>query len=250
MKKLSFLALSLFIVTWAISHFLRQDSEQSAQESVSNEDIYDGSLNSKKSLLTQKNKRSLDEIQAVINKDNVAISNDTKLAIKEKRKKYDAKKDLENLVTVLEQSYIDKNNTHKDIKKIQGKIKKLREELKNDILNTEKWDPNLVYYLMIQENYTYAEINLIKSLSENGINHEELEYIKEMVKEASFQERIKLFKNSDDAQRAIASYKVPTYREKDEYVDDGRPVTTIEDKLIEMNYSDEEIMEMQHGYNN
>lgn len=229
---------------------LRKDAQEAITEEITNESIQNHQGEKEKTLLTNKRKRDLDKIEAVINTDNVALSDEAKIAIKADRKKYDSKKELSDLTLVLEQSYLDKNNNNKDIKRIQTKIKTLKDNLKVDVLNTEKWDPNLVYYLMIQENYTYAEINLIKSLNDNGISNEELEYIKELVKEGSFQDRIKLFKDSDDSKRAIASYKIPNYREKDEYVDGTGPVTTIEDKLIEMNYSDEEIMEMQHGYNN
>lgn len=248
MRKLSLATFTIFLATWAIFHFLKMDIESKKDErELSRVDQIDEE--DSKSILSNSRKNELDQIAAVINSKNVAIDSKTKSVIQKERVKYDNKKDLQNLVALLEQSYIDINGSVKDIKKIQDKIIKLKKEMGLDVVNSEKWDPRLVYYLMIQENYTYHEINLIHSLADNGISKDELEYIKELTRDEAFTKRINNFKNSEDAQRAIASYKVPQYREKDEYIEGMQDEVALEDKLIEMNYSDDEIMEMKHGYN-
>ena len=100
---------------------------------------------------------------------------------------------------------MDRASSIKDIKHLQNKIVDIRNKAKTDALNTEKWDPKFIYYLMLQENYTYQEINNIKSLSDNGFNSEELNYINEQIKEASFEDRIKSLKGQGEIGRATAS---------------------------------------------
>ena len=119
--------------------------------------------------------------------------------------------------------------------------------MKVDVTNTEKWEPKFIYYLMLQENYTYAEINAIKSLQENGLNAEEINYITELVKEDGFKERIQAFKAQGDTGRAIASLKKKP-KEKDDFIDDPTiGQASMESKLIEMNYNQEEKEEMVYG---
>ena len=111
--------------------------------------------------------------------------------------------------------------------------------MKINIANTEKWDPRFVYYLMIQENYTYQEVNQIKSLSENGINAEELNYINELIKQDTFADRIQAFKTQRDSGRAVASQK-GRLDEKDEFIEGETKDSLAENKLIEMDYNSEE----------
>ena len=116
------------------------------------------------------------------------------------------------------------------------------------IENTEKWNPKFVYYLLIQENYNYPEINLIKSLSENGLSKEEVDYINELIEEESFTEKIMSFKGQGDIKRAVASFHKP--KEKDDFIDDpAKEDVSLESKLIEMNYNQEEKEEMTYGRN-
>jgi hypothetical protein len=250
MRTLSLLAFASFLMLWGVYYFLKDNSSNPYVEANLAESLEAGS-DSSKSILSKKRRRDLDQIGKVINENNVAIDEDTMAEIKTAKSTYDNKESMKELQALLEQSYLDRNSTVKDIKRIQDEIIERKNMLKENVDNTEKWDPKFVYYLMLQENYTYAEVNMIKSLSENGLNMEEIEYINELVKEEAFMERIMSFKAQGDVDRAVASFKKSNKaKEVDDFIDD--PINegaSIESKLIEMNYNQEEKEEMIYGNN-
>lgn len=244
--------LTLFVATFVLWYFLNQKKEAIVADVALDEDQQEEVITEitkpKSRIINKKNLKQLDKIAEVINEKNIKISDDTKDQIKKEREIYDQKKTLSNLTEMLEKSFYDSQNTVDDIKSIQNKITKLKQKLNLQVTNTEKWDPRLIYYLMIQENYNYNELNSIRKLEDNGISKDELAYIKEVTQEKTFQERIKDFKLDSDPSRKVAAYK-PKNRDRDEFIEndyDSSP--TLEDKLIEMNYSVEEIQEMQKGF--
>lgn len=246
--------LTLFVATFVLWYFLNQKKEavvaEVAVDENQQEEVIEQIAKPKSKIINKKNLKKLDKIAEVINEKNLNISDDTKAQIKKEREIYDQKKTLSNLTEMLEKSFFDAQNSVEDIKSLQNKITKLKTALNLQVSNTEKWDPRLIYYLMIQENYNYNELNSIRKLEDNGISKDELAYIKEVTQGKTFQERIKDFKLDSDPSRKIAAYK-PKNRDKDEYIEndyDNSP--TLEDKLIEMNYSVEEIQEMQQGFSN
>lgn len=248
MRTISILAFTSFLLLWGVYYFLK-DNKRNEKAQVTSSDVLEESLNKEGSVLSAKRKRDLDKIGAVINENNVRIDDDTREEIKTAKKGYETKEGVKELQAMLEQSYLDRNSSIKDIKRIQDAIIEKKNKLKETVTNTERWDPRFVYYLMIQENYTYAEINLIKSLAENGLNMEEIEYINELIREDSFMDRIMAFKSQGDVSRAVASFKKTKKKEVDDFIDDVSEGPSIEDKLIEMNYNQEEKEEMIYGNN-
>ena len=190
--------------------------------------------------LSMKTKRSdLDKIGNVINEKNVNIDIETKNEIKSAKIVFEAAQNLKEKQGLLEQSYMDRASSIKDIKHLQNKIVDIRNKAKTDALNTEKWDPKFIYYLMLQENYTYQEINNIKSLSDNGFNNEELNYINEQIKEASFEDRIKSLKGQGEIGRATASL-MNKLKEKDDFINNSEVAESRESKIVEMNYNQDD----------
>lgn len=249
MRTISIIAFAGFLLLWG-AYFLLKENRQNPAESTADTEVLEEDLTTKGSVLTAKRKRDLDQIGAVINEDTVRLDDETKERIKTAKAGYDTKEGVKELQAMLEQSYLDRNSSIKDIKRIQSDITEKKLKLKQEPTNTEKWDPRFVYYLMIQENYTYPEINLIRSLAENGLNMEEIEYINELIREDSFTERIMAFKSqSEIGGRTLASAKKKP-KEVDDFItdvnDDG---STMEDKLIEMNYNESEREEMRYGNN-
>jgi hypothetical protein len=251
MRTLSLLAFASFLMLWGVYFFIKDNSKTPYDADANLAESLEAGNDSSKSLLSKKRRRDLDQIGKVINENNVAIDEDTMAEIKTAKSTYDNKESMKELQALLEQSYLDRNSTVKDIKRIQDEIIERKNRLKENVDNTEKWDPKFVYYLMLQENYTYAEVNMIKSLTENGLNMEEIEYINELVKEDAFMERIMSFKSQGEVDRAVASFKKSNKpKEVDDFIDD--PINegaSIESKLIEMNYNQEEKEEMIYGNN-
>ncbi len=248
------MAFASFLVLWGVYSFLRDDTIYPQKVVIGTQPRTSPPVPSVNhtegdTLLVQNKRRQLDKIGTVINEDNAEIDHETREQIKVAKKVYDNKQDLKNKQTILEQSFMDKASSMKDIKRIQNDIVDLKNKMNLEVVNTEKWDPKFVYYLMIQENYTYHEVNAIKSLSENGINSEELNYINDLIKGDAFKERIQAFKNHGDTGRAVASLKKKP-KEKDDFIDDPAADTvSMESKIIEMNYNQEEKEEMIYGSN-
>jgi hypothetical protein len=252
MKKLSIMAFASFLVLWGFYTYLMRENPESEKDYPQMT-----ALKKKKSLpqeengtlLSVKKIRDLDKIGNVINEKNVEIDFETKNKIKVAKKTYDNKQILKEKQNLLEQSYMDRNSSISDIKRLQNSIVELKNKMNLEISNTEKWDPKFVYYLMLQEKYTFSEIDAIKSLSENGINQDEMNYIRELIKEDNFMERITSFKNHEDAGRDIASFK-KKIKEKDDFIEGPtEEEASTESKLIEMNYNQEEREEIVYGSN-
>lgn len=245
------LAFASFLVLWGVYYFLKDNQTNPYVNNDSAEEQIVVGQKQESSILSKKRRRDLDKIGHVINENNVEIDEDIKEEIKVAKDKFDTKEGIKELQAMLEQSYLDRNSTVKDIKRLQDKIIEKKNKAREEVANTEKWDPRFVYYLMIQENYTYPEINLIKSLSENGLNAEEIEYINELIREDGFTERIMAFKSQGDVSRTVASFKKKQKpKEVDDFIDDPlNDGTKIEDRLIEMNYNQEEKEEMLYGAN-
>jgi hypothetical protein len=239
MRTISIIACTSFLVLWGVYLALKNNRGTPKETTAEVEKQLEQSLTKKGSLLSGKRKNDLDQIGAVINTNTVRLDESTKAEIKLAKKTYEAKQTVKELEAILEDSYLDKNSSLKDLKRLQDKIVEKKNLAKQEALNTEKWDPRFVYYLMMQENYTYAEVNMIKSLTENGLNAEEVEYINELIREPSFMQKISAFKSQGDVStRTLASFKKNKKKEKDEFTDEfneGR--ASAEDKLIEMNYN-------------
>lgn len=245
MRKLSLYAFFSFVALWGINLYILHDKEftppKIAKAKKTTREV--AAVNTEKKEeqisedpLTQKNYGNLEKIGDVINEKTAKIDDSTREQIKRDKVRFDNEENVKEKVVLLEQSFLDKNSSVKDIKRLQADIQDSKNKLKMEVNNTEKWDPMFVYYLMIQENYTYGEINQIKSLSENGISNEELNYINELVKEESFKKQVLGYKNHGEIGRVVASFKRSGPKEKDEFVDNKEVTSSAEEKLIEMNY--------------
>lgn len=199
----------------------------------------------KETLLSRSKKHELDKIGDVINEQNVQIDTATKEKIILAKKDFNMKNDLKDKEKMLEQSFADRHSSIQDIKDLQNKIVENRNKLKMEVKNTEKWEPSFVYYLMINENYSYSDINQIQSLSENGFNAEELNYINEVVRTKAFHDKISEFKGHSEVKRKVAT---ATIELKDDYIDNPiADAPSLEEKMIEMNYSHQQKEEMKYG---
>ena len=239
MRTLSLIAFTSLLILWGAYFFLRNNTNQRLKPDGFQVKVHSDNKNEENNTLLDSNKiKELDKIGAVINENNADLDQQTINQIRVAKKIYDAHQSLEEKEVLLEQSYLDHASGIKDIQNLQDGITTIKNKLKINITNTEKWDPRFVYYLMIQENYTYQEVNQIKSLSENGINAEELNYINELIKQDSFTDRILTFKSQSESGRTIASQKkMPD--EKDEFLEGESKDSLAENKLIEMNYNNE-----------
>jgi len=244
MRTISTLAVFGFLILWGAYFFLKDKRQEVTNPTIIKtaqvEEVVEKSLKKNGSILSKKRKADLDKIGAVINESNVEITEETKKEIKTAKAEFNAKEALKEKLALLEQSYLDRNSTVKDIKRIQSDVVTVKGSLKNELTNTERWDPRFVYYLMIQENYTYNEINQIKSLSANGLSNEEVEYINELIREDAFMQKVAAFKAQGDINRTVASFKKSRVKEKDDFIDEVNPGVSAEDKLIEMNYNQAE----------
>ena len=253
MKKLTFIAAGTFLLLSGVYFWLLKDNQNQAVSFPPQNELHSsdkksaGSGPASTSIMSPQNSRKLDKIGAVINEKNAFLNEEVKNQIKKDRKIYDQKRDLKEKEVMLEQSFFDRSSTAGDTKKIQEQIIDLKTKLDSPLKNTERWDPKFVFYLMIQENYTYGEINQIKSLTENGISPEEVNFINDLIKQASFNEKIVAFKNHEGFSRAIASTSKKK-REKDEFIEDSGEHVSLESKLIEMNYNQDEKDEMVYGH--
>jgi hypothetical protein len=260
MRKLSLYALASFLILWGINLYIMKNdkmivpkltkSNKVPQRNVASTDVntHEDAENGN-SMLNAGNIRNLDKIGDVINEKTVQIEPEEKEKIKKEKVKFDNEQNLQEKVTLLEQSFLDRHSTVKDIKRLQSEVQDLKIKMKLEVQNTEKWDPMFIYYLMISENYTYLEINQIKSLSENGISKDELNYINDLIKQNSFKQQVMSFKSQGDVGRAVANLgKRSKPKEKDEYIDSGDNAPALEEKLIEMNYGQEQRDEMVYGH--
>lgn len=220
------------------------------EEELDSEEILKNNLSTNGSILSKKRKNDLDKIGIVINASNVNIDEATRDKIQKEKNKFDMRKGVSELQSMLEQSFSDPNSSIKDIKKLQNDITEIKNKEGLASLNTEKWDPLFIYYLMINDNYSYSEINNIRSLSESGLSQEEIEYIREQIKTTAFIKKVDEFKtNSSDKTRSIASISDHNQKEKDDFIDDVNEGPALEERLIEMNYNQDEKEEMTYGQN-
>jgi|GEM_PF-675927 len=256
MRKLTIISVLCFAFLWG-SYFYLKDKHQTNQKQAlrplqtreKDQARNVASTQADSTLLAQDSLRDLNRIGEVINEENVEIDEETKEKILKEKVQFDNKKNIQEKVALLEQSFLDRSSTVKDIKRLQGEIIELKNKMKMDVSNTEKWDPNFVYYLMISENYTYHEVNQIRSLSENGITTDELNYINKLIKDKSFSEKVSGFKQQGEISRAVATFRKPKIKEKDDFIDvDSDDEPQLEEKLIEMNYNQQEKQEMIYGH--
>ena len=242
MRKLSLMAFASFLILWGISNYLgrRPVVTKKMQEQIIAPDQQPEQQDDKQTLLTHAKKRQLDKIGEVINAKTVELDTRTKEKISLAKKDFDIKNDLRDKEKMLEQSFSDQNSTFQDIKALQNKIVDHKNKLKLEVKNSEKWEPGFVYYLMMNENYSYTDVNNIQSLSENGFNTEELNYISEVMRSKGFYEKVAEYKGQGEMKRKIASTYNPK-EVKDEFNDTGEEeVISAEDKIIEMNYSNQQ----------
>ena len=249
MRTLSIISFASLLILWGVYSYLKDNSLVTATHKTAKHDEKQIATTTEEtnSEANEKERADLDKIGSVINEHNVDLDLATKDQIKIAKKVYDAKENLKEKQSLLEQSFLDRASSITDIKHLQSEITDLKNKLRTEAMNTEKWDPRFVYYLMMQENYTYQEINAIKSLNENGLNADEISYINEQIKEAAFLEKITAFKTQGEVGRAVASIK--KVKEKDEFLDGTDEHTSMESKIIEMNYNHEDKEEMVYGNN-
>ncbi len=250
MRTFSIIVFTGILFLWGAYFLLKDSNLTTADNKVASTSI-EQDPSQDESVLTAKRKRELDQIGAVINKDTVQLDDATRQKIKSAKDGYDTKEGVKELQALLEQSYLDTNSTIQDIKRLQAKIIQKKLKLNQDPSNTEKWDPNFVYHLMMQENYTYPEVNAIRSITENGFSMEEIEHIKEESLQDSFNDKVKAFKSKSevDARVMATTKKKKKEKEVDEFITDVDDGSTVEEKLIEMNYNESQKEEMRYGNN-
>jgi hypothetical protein len=247
MRTISIMAFASFLALWGVYSYLKRDVivlNKSADQMIKPKKFVKKNPDSRAYI---KNRQQLDKIGSVINDSNVDLDTETREQIKVAKKVFDMEKNLKEKQGILEQSYMDHASTIKDIKRLQGELVSIKNKMHKETSNAEKWDPLFVYYLMISENYTFSEVNEIKSLSESGLNAEEINYISEKMVEDSFLDKIRAFKNQSDGSRAIASLRKS--KVKDEFIENSQIGDSAESKIIEMNYNQDDKEDMAYGSN-
>lgn len=248
MRNLSILAFASFLVLWGIHSYLKdslvKNNSISEHKKRRNVEIQ----NKEEPFLTSKEISDLEKIGSVINKENVVLESEKKNEIKVAKNEFDFIQNLKERQNLLEQSYMDRSSSIKDIVHLQYQIRNMKLKLNQEAQNTEKWNPKFVYYLMIQEDYTYSEINNIRSMNENGFNIDEMDYINEQIKDKPFLSRIKSFKKEGEMGRRKASFS-RSPKDKDDFITSSELAESTEDKLIEMNYNQEDKGEMTYVNN-
>jgi hypothetical protein len=244
MRKLSLYAFISFLFLWGVNLYIIHDDNNLPKLAMPKKMNPDRKVaseptevkNSDSDVLKEGNLRNIDKIGDVINEQTVKLDQEVKVQIKNEKIAFDNTANISEKTTLLEQSFLDKNSSVKDIKRLQSEIQDLKVAMKLGVNNTEKWDPMFVYYLMISENYTYSEINQIRSLSENGISEEELNYINDLIKQETFKTQVLGYKNKGEVGKVVASFKKTKPKQADEFIEGAEGSTAVEDKLIEMNY--------------
>ena len=102
---------------------------------------------------------------------------------------------LDQLALELEQAYLESGDNFEMITHLKSKIKGLKEKESLEVKNVEEWEIELVYFLIIEEQMTLEEINMMNSPSDLNLNEKERSSLIAQSQSPTFKKKIMDYKN-------------------------------------------------------
>lgn len=102
---------------------------------------------------------------------------------------------LDQLALELEQAYLESGDNFEMITHLKSKIKGLKEKESLEVKNVEEWEIELVYFLIIEEQMTLEEINMMSSPSDLNLNEKEWSSLIAQSQSPTFKKKIMDYKN-------------------------------------------------------
>ena len=102
---------------------------------------------------------------------------------------------LDQLALELEQAYLESGDNFEMITHLKSKIKGLKEKESLEVKNVEEWEIELVYFLIIEEQMTLEEINMMNSPSDLNLNEKEWSSLIAQSQSPTFKKKIMDYKN-------------------------------------------------------
>lgn len=102
---------------------------------------------------------------------------------------------LDQLALELEQAYLESGDNFEMITHLKSKIKGLKEKESLEVKNVEEWEIELVYFLIIEEQMTLEEINMMSSPSDLNLNEKEWSSLIAQSQSPTFKKKIMEYKN-------------------------------------------------------
>lgn len=156
---------------------------------------------------------------------------------------YESIPELKEELGRLDQALSAQEDNFQTIRKIQKKMKKIkqRHELLNN--NIEKWPPQLILYFMIEENNQLIEINEYSTSATKGsvyIDHDQYEEFKKIANSKEFLNKILEYKNIDSLPPSANTHTVPLNENMDQYKGDYKKYVRKEKVDYNDNYNQDE----------
>ncbi len=102
---------------------------------------------------------------------------------------------LDQLALELEHAYLESGDNFEVISHLKRKILSLKEKEEIDSRNVEEWEIELVYFLIIEEQMTLEEINLMSSPRDLNLNENEWRTLITQSQSPTFKKRIMEYKD-------------------------------------------------------
>lgn len=102
---------------------------------------------------------------------------------------------LDQLALELEHAYLESGNNFEVISQLKRKILSIKEKESIESRNVEEWEIELVYFLIIEEQMTLEEINLMNSPSDLNLNEKEWQTLITQSQSPTFKKKIMEYKN-------------------------------------------------------
>ncbi len=257
MKWLSILSLICFSLTLSARLYAHY-TYKSLNEMISKNHV--------ESVFDQEPEKAIELLDAL---SDIPISNEGLIRIpaskQELAKKEDFETQLEDNKLALITAYMASKNNLDNIRFIQNSIEQIRRNMEMSSFPTENWDPRLVFFLMIREGLQLEDIDQLENLADIGISPLDMKHVKYTMETDDFLREILIYKGVLDEDIEVAIDKSNTSKRLDdalEKMNENREMTiedakelapldnmALEAKLVEMDYSDEEIEEITHGHN-
>jgi len=189
---------------------------------------------------------------------------DTKLALREpsntnnETPKEDYETILEEQKLSLITAYMEASNNLDSIRFLQNSIEQTRRNLEMSSLPTENWEPRLVFFLMIREGLQLEDIDQLQNLADIGVSPEDMKHVKRTMETEDFLKEILIYKGLVDDDIDVAVQEAQSQKTLDDALNKMKedsenelaPIDTmaLEAKLVEMDYSEDEMEEIAHGH--
>lgn len=240
-------------------HFLWLETLDSADQHVT---LFNGKLD-KKSLIEaldsledvikrpKKTKKSPEKFPLVAKKERGPIINANKL-----------EEDLEVLIQIFFHAFYDAKSSFDDVQKAQMNMAQFKSKYSLELSAIDTWSIRLLYYFVIYEHLTIDFMAKTKRMEDLGITLEDRLRINQFIVTNKFLDQIYRFKGENheapsiNAQEMAKDSELSQYEGKNfrdvasSFIDpDKKEQLSLEQKIMEMDYSAEEVQEMIDGHN-